>query len=169
MSSLTHLLRDPRGLLATGLGSGLTPKAPGTAGTLVCLPIWYFLGQGLNFPSYLAALALLFIAGCFASSWVIQQISTDDPGCVVVDEWVGMGITWIPVAYWQQPHATLFYLLPAFIAFRVCDIYKFWPASWADKKLHGGFGAMLDDALAGIWGALMLAFALYLWPMAGIS
>jgi len=165
MDRLTYLLRDPRGLLATGFGSGLAPKAPGTTGTLACLPIWYFLGQHAPLWAYLLILALLFVAGCFAATWVIQQISADDPGCVVVDEWVGMGITWLPVAYWQQPHATLFYLAPAFIAFRVCDIYKFWPASWADEKLHGGFGAMLDDALAGIWGALAITLALYFWPL----
>jgi phosphatidylglycerophosphatase A len=166
MNQKFALLRDVRGLIATGFGSGLTAVAPGTFGTIFALPLCYFAGKHLPLAAYLSALAIVFAVGCWASAWVIQQLGTDDPGCVVIDEWVGMALTWIPVAYWWEPHATLVYLLPAFAIFRAADIFKIWPASWADRTLSGGFGAMLDDALAGIWGALLLCVLLYFLPFA---
>jgi phosphatidylglycerophosphatase A len=161
---LRVLLRDPRGWIATGFASGLSPLAPGTVGTLMSLPLWFVLGHILPLWAYLGVLAMLFALGCWCAQWVIAELAYEDPGCIVIDEWVGMGITWLVVAFGPKAHAEWIYLLPAFLIFRVMDIAKVWPANWADRHLHGGFGAMLDDTLAGIWGAMAMALLLYWLP-----
>lgn len=160
------LLRDWRGWLASGLGSGLSPWAPGTVGTLAALVPIVWLGN-LPIAYYLLACVLLFALGCIAADWVIKRFGIDDPGVVVIDEWVGFGLTWAPVVYLRpelRPFTLNFWLLlgSAFLLFRLTDILKPWPASWADSKLHGGFGAMLDDAFAGCWSALLMVLLLTL-------
>ena len=156
------LLRDPRGWLASAFGSGLFPRAPGTFGTLTALPVCWWLGAHTSLTWYLLIWTLIFAIGCWSAGWVIGTLQVEDPGVVVIDEWVGMALTWLPVAYWPGPHSQLLWLGPAFLIFRVCDIAKPWPASWADQKLHGGFGAMFDDVLAGVWAALLVLAGLYL-------
>jgi phosphatidylglycerophosphatase A len=154
------LLTDVRGWIATGFGSGLAPVAPGTFGTVAALPILFFLSHQFALWQYAVFLFGLFAMGCWASQFVIDAMHLEDPGLIVIDEWVGMGIAWAVVAYWPKPHSDVIYLLPAFLIFRLCDIFKPWPASWADRQLSGGFGAMTDDALAGLWAALALALML---------
>lgn len=155
-------MRDPRGWIATGLGSGLAPVAPGTFGTLAALPLCWALGFYLPLWGYLLATASIFFIGWWAAAWVVRTYQVQDPGVIVIDEWAGMAITWLPVAYW--PHAQNFWLalVAAFLCFRATDIIKPWPASWADTKLHGGFGAMLDDAFAGFWSAAIMLLLLWL-------
>jgi phosphatidylglycerophosphatase A len=154
------LLSDLRGIIATGFGSGLAPVAPGTFGTVAAVPILFFLSHQFALWQYMVFLFGLFVMGCWASQYVIDVIKVEDPGLIVIDEWVGMGIAWAVVAYWPKPHSDWIYLLPAFLIFRLCDIAKPWPASWADQRLHGGFGAMMDDALAGLWAAACLGLML---------
>ena len=154
------LLADPRGWIASGLGSGLAPIAPGTFGTLACLPLVYWAARHLPLIAYLMLLFALFALGSWAAHWVIQRFGTEDPGVVVIDEWVGMGITFFPLAYWPRSHDLASGLILAFLVFRVCDIFKPWPACWVDKHIHGGLGAMLDDVLAGVWGAVLMCAAL---------
>ena len=157
-----ELLRDARGWIATGLGSGLTPVAPGTFGTLAALPLCWALGHYSALWLYLLATVSLFCLGWWAAAWVVRTYQIQDPGVIVIDEWAGMAITWLPVAYW--PHAQHFWptLAAAFLVFRATDIIKPWPANWADAKLHGGFGAMLDDAFAGIWSAAIMLLLLWM-------
>ena len=159
-------MRDPRGWIATGLGSGLAPVAPGTFGTLAALPLCWALGFYLPLWGYLLATASIFFIGWWAAAWVVRTYQVQDPGVIVIDEWAGMAITWLPVAYW--PHAQNFWLalVAAFLCFRATDIIKPWPASWADTKLHGGFGAMLDDAFAGFWSAAIMLLLLWLGVLA---
>ena len=159
-------MRDPRGWIATGLGSGLAPVAPGTFGTLAALPLCWALGFYLPLWGYLLATASIFFIGWWAAAWVVRTYQVQDPGVIVIDEWAGMAITWLPVAYW--PHAQNFWLalVAAFLCFRATDIVKPWPASWADTKLHGGFGAMLDDAFAGFWSAAIMLLLLWLGVLA---
>jgi phosphatidylglycerophosphatase A len=157
----TKVLRDLRGWIATGFGSGLVPLAPGTFGTIAALPMLFFLSHSLLLWQYAVFVFGLFVMGCWAAQYVIDDLKVEDPGLIVIDEWVGMGLTWAVVAYWPKPHSDWIYLVPAFLIFRLADIFKPWPASWVDRKLHGGFGAMLDDAVAGLWGAL--AVGLMLW------
>jgi len=157
-----QLMRDPRGWIATGLGSGLAPVAPGTFGTFAALPLCWALGHYLPPWGYLLATVALFCVGWWAAAWVVRTYKIQDPGVIVIDEWAGMAITWLPVAYW--PNALNFWLIlaVAFLSFRATDIVKPWPASWADTQLHGGFGAMLDDAFAGVWSAAIMLLLLWL-------
>jgi phosphatidylglycerophosphatase A len=160
------LVSDPRGLIAAGFGSGLAPIAPGTFGSIAALPLCYLLGLYLSWPVFLLVTVLVFGIGCWAASWVIRQFHIEDPGVIVIDEWVGMALTWLPAAYApmifsDMRHASWFYLIPALLIFRICDIAKPFPAGWVDDHLHGGFGAMLDDTIAGVWGAAIVCLLIY--------
>jgi phosphatidylglycerophosphatase A len=145
-----RLMKHPLGWIAAGFGSGFSPVAPGTVGSLAALLPWYFLLRDLPLPFYLLVLLVSFAIGVWASRWTIEQTKIEDPSLVVWDEYVGM---WIALcmapAGWQ-------WMLIAFVLFRFFDIVKPWPVSWADEKLHGGFGAMLDDALAGCYALLFV-------------
>lgn len=156
------MMRDVRGWIATGLGSGLAPIAPGTFGTLAALPACWALGHYLPLWGYLLATVSLFCIGWWAAGWVVRTYKVEDPGVIVIDEWAGMAITWLPVAYWPQTQNFWLVLVTAFVAFRATDIVKPWPASWADAKVQGGFGAMLDDAFAGLWSAGIMLLLLWL-------
>ena len=159
MRAKHELLRHPWGWLASGFGSGLSPFAPGTAGTAAALLVYLAL-RPFGWVALLVAAVIMFGLGARAADWVIREIGIEDPGVVVVDEWVGTWITLLPaLTLWPllgyAPPLWL-ELLAAFVAFRITDILKPWPASWADRELHGGFGAMADDAIAGVYSALML-------------
>jgi phosphatidylglycerophosphatase A len=166
-ASPTALLRHPAGWLATGFGAGLVPFAPGTVGSLVALAPYLALRAA---PPWWIALtiAVVFVIGVRAADWTMRKLGTEDPGAVVIDEWVGQ---WLTLALMEQAirvfapalgaPALWLVLAVGFGAFRLCDIAKPWPVSWADRHLHGGFGAMLDDALAGVIGGVLGAAALY--------
>ncbi|HET7843385.1 MAG TPA: phosphatidylglycerophosphatase A [Xanthomonadales bacterium] len=160
---IAMLARDPAGWVASGLGGGFSPFAPGTVGSLFALAPWLLLRE-LPWQAWLAAIVVLFALGTWAADRVIAKLGRQDPGVVVVDEWVGQ---WLALAIGEfaiarAPHSfgapsLAALLVVGFLVFRLCDIAKPWPASWADRKVKGGFGTMLDDAFAGIWaGALML-------------
>ena len=147
------LLKHPYGWIACGFGSGLSPKAPGTAGSLAAIIIWYLLFSQWSIYWQLAIILAAFVIGIIVSTWTITNTSVQDPGFIVWDEFVGMWITllWLPNDW-------LWYLA-AFVLFRIFDIVKPWPVSWADKNIHGGLGVMLDDALAGVYALLLLRAA----------
>lgn len=148
-----RLMKHPLGWLAAGFGSGFSPWAPGTVGSAAALLPWWFLMKDLPLPAYLAVLALGFAIGCWAAHWVIGETKIEDPSLVVWDEFIGMWITLLAApAGWP-------WMLAAFVLFRAFDIAKPWPVSWADRQLHGGFGAMLDDALAGVYALAVLQAA----------
>ena len=151
------LLRDPAGWIACGFGSGLSPVAPGTAGSLAALLPWFLLRE-LPWPLYLAAIALAFALGAVACERVVKRLRLDDPGCVVWDEFVGqwialMPLLWLPFKWW--------WLVAGFVLFRLFDIAKPWPVSWADRNVKGGVGVMLDDVLAGLYAAIVLAILMH--------
>lgn len=150
------LLRHPAGWLATGLGAGLSPWAPGTVGTLVALLPWLWLRQ-LDPPFYLVALLLGFLIGTLAADWAIRRLDREDPGVVVIDEWLGL---WI--ALFAAPPGWP-WVLAGFVLFRLFDILKPWPVSWADRRLKGGLGTMLDDVLAGLYALAALQAAAWWW------
>lgn len=136
--------------LAFGLGSGLARTAPGTWGTLAavpfCVALWWWL------PAWLFALTLIVLAtfGVWLCDAVTKDLGVHDHGGIVWDEWVGYGMALfaLPVQ-WYWP-------VLAFVVFRVLDIAKPWPISWCDKKVHGGFGVMLDDVVAGVLSCVFL-------------
>lgn len=150
------VLRDVAGWIATGFGCGLAPRAPGTVGTLVAVLPWLALRE-LPLWGYLAAVLAAFALGVWAAQRVIVQLRIEDPGLVVWDEFVGLWITLIAVpdgGWW---------VLIGVALFRLFDIAKPWPVSWADARLKGGFGAMFDDALAGIFALIALQALAWWW------
>lgn len=162
-AQMLTVMGHPWGWIASGFGGGLSPLAPGTVGSLMAL-LPYLALRAYGPWAVLIGCVLAFVLGVFAADWVIAHIAREDPGVVVMDEWVGMWITLLPATAWWPAIGFApplwVELLIGFLLFRVLDIVKPWPASWADGKLHGGFGAMLDDAIAGLYGALLMAFAL---------
>lgn len=143
------LLRHPLGWVATGFGSGLSPLAPGTVGSLVALLPWLAL-RALPLPAYALVLTAVFALGVWAAQWVIDRLGAEDPGMVVIDEFVGV---WI--ALFAAPPGIV-WTLSGLLLFRLFDIAKPWPVGCADRRLKGGFGAMADDALAGLLALLAL-------------
>ncbi|WP_374604300.1 phosphatidylglycerophosphatase A [Arenimonas sp.] len=151
-----RLMKHPLGWIASGFGSGFSPKAPGTVGSVVALLPWWFFMKDLPLPAYLAVVAAGFALGWWAAHWVIHETKIEDPGLVVWDEYVGVWITLLAApAGWP-------WMLAGLVLFRIFDITKPWPVSWADRKLHGGFGAMLDDALAGLYALAVLQLLVWL-------
>ena len=135
--------------IATGCYTGKLPKAPGTWGSLAAFVPWLFI-RGLSLPLYLAVVAALFVIGFFAAGAAEKIMDRPDPGCIVIDEIVGMLITLTLV-----PAHSAAWLL-AFILFRLFDILKPFPVSWLDRHIHGGMGIMLDDVMAGVYALVCL-------------
>ena len=136
-------------ILATGFGSGLTPKAPGTAGSLAAVPFCYLLGLA-SLPLKATIIVVAFAIGVYACQKATDAIGIDDHGGIVWDEFVGMFIT---VACLPN---TLAWLIAGFVVFRIFDIWKPWPIGPIDAKLKGGLGIMLDDVIAGVFALVVL-------------
>lgn len=135
--------------LATGFYSGNLPKAPGTWGSLVALVPWFFM-RNLPLPTYLGMLAILFVMGCILAGSAEKILDQADAGPIVIDEFVGMFITLT-----AAPNHPAAWIL-GFLLFRVFDVFKPFPCSWFDQHIHGGFGIMMDDVVAGLYALLSL-------------
>lgn len=143
-------------VLGVGLGSGLSPKAPGTAGSalvLLLVPLWVWLGF---WPSLWIMLGMTLI-GIPICGKTAQLMGVHDDGRIVWDEFAGQSITLLPLLYGGHLQGwtahSLIGLLLAFALFRFFDVLKPWPIGYFDKHVHGGFGIMLDDVWAGIFAA----------------
>ena len=147
-------LGSPAGWLAFGFGSGLSPFAPGTMGTLAAIPFTFAL-KGLGTIGFWLVLVLLFVLGISLCGHVSKKLGVHDHGGIVWDEMVGY---WLAVAFiplqWQ-------WLLAAFLLFRFFDIFKPWPIRQIDKKISGGFGIMVDDIVAALFTMVILAVLQY--------
>lgn len=149
-------------LIATFFYSGLSPKAPGTIGSLAALPFGWLIHGLTGFPGLLIATILVFFLGWWATANVTRGQQDHDPGEIVIDEVVGQWIALFPLSYglWQSGAAPWLFPYPgwiaAFVFFRLFDIWKPWPVSWADRK-NTALGVMLDDVLAGIMAAIVVA------------
>ena len=151
MSKAALPLTHPACITATWFGTGLIRPAPGTWGSLVALPFAWIIVQFGGPVTLMVATAAVFALGCWASD-VYERASGDkDPGSVVIDEVAGQWLVLI-----VAPLEPLYYLA-GFLVFRLCDIAKPWPASWADRKVSGGLGIMLDDVLAALYGLAAIA------------
>ena len=140
---------NPALFVATLAGIGRLKPAPGTWGSLVVLPLVVF------GPVIALLLGLLVtLLGFFATREVLRDAPDEDPGWIVVDEAAGMLLALAGLT----SEASLWGVLLAFVTFRVFDIFKPWPISWADQQ-KGAFGVMLDDVVAGalVAAALLLA------------
>lgn len=149
-------LATPSGLLAFGFGSGLSPVAPGTMGTLVAIPFAVAM-KTMPPVGFWIVLLLMFFVGIEICNRVSRKLGVHDHGGIVWDEIVGycLSIAFVPLQ-WQ-------WFLAAFVIFRFFDIYKPWPIRQLDRKVSGGLGIMIDDVLAGIFTIVVLAVVLNLW------
>ena len=147
-------LTDPGHLLSLGLGTGLMPRAPGTWGSLLAIPLFVVIdpyGQ----VAYIAVVAALFCAGVYLAGRTARALGVHDHGAIVIDEIVGMLVTWIAIA------PGWFTVIAGFVLFRVFDIVKPWPIQRIDRDVEGGMGIMLDDLIAGAMAAVVLQVLVY--------
>lgn len=140
-------------IIATGFGSGFSPIAPGTAGALLATAIWFGLSYLVSFSLLQILTSLLIVLFTIAGIWSangVEKIWGKDPSRVVVDEMVGVWIALLAV-----PKGNLYYILAAFVLFRLFDIFK--PLGIRKmENLKGGVGVMMDDILAGIYSFILL-------------
>ena len=145
------VLRDPVNLLAFGLGTGLTPVAPGTAGSLVGLVLaWSTLDSPIA-ARLLVAIALI-VSGVWICGESARRIAVHDHPGIVWDEIAGIYLALLvaPPSIWAWALG--------FGLFRLFDIWKPWPIRDLDHRLKGGLGIMLDDLVAALYTALILGF-----------
>ena len=143
------IFTSPIHFLAFGFGSGLSPIAPGTMGTLAVIPI-YLLMQPLSLLSYIIFTLFISIVGIWICGASSQKLGVHDHGGIVWDEFAGYLITMI-----AAPQGWLWVVI-GFVLFRIFDIWKPWPIRVIDKQVAGGLGIMLDDVLAGIFAGVTL-------------
>jgi phosphatidylglycerophosphatase A len=145
--------------ISLGFGSGLSPIAPGTAGSIVAACIYYFLFSSLIENYFHYFLFILFIIFCFLIGLYIYPRTVEgegDPGSFVWDEFVGMWVACLPIAIFEKG---FFWLFIAFILFRLFDIWKPGLIKQYDDK-SGAINVMMDDVLAGALSAVILFVAL---------
>jgi len=143
-------LRDPSVLMATGFGIGLIPKAPGTWGSLFAVLVGWEIFNSFGALGLAVGSLGAFGVGVRVSGDCIRKYESQDPKQVVIDEIAGQWLVLLVAG-----HEITHYVL-AFVLFRVFDIFKPWPVSWADREIKGGLGVMVDDVLAAIYAAAVL-------------
>ena len=164
----SFMWRHPAHLLALGFGSGLSPRAPGTVGSLWAWLSFLVLQRWLDDAAWALLLPLALLLGLWACTRTAQHLGVADPGAIVWDEVVAFwAVLWLllPAGFWAQ--------LAAFVLFRYFDAAKPGPVGWADRlfKLQPGqaigwrqgFGILFDDLVAAACTLLVLALAVRLW------
>jgi phosphatidylglycerophosphatase A len=150
------LVSHPAHFIALGFGSGLSPRAPGTAGTLLAWALYPLISAPLSSALFAALLASLFVAGVLVAERTGRALGVPDHGAIVWDEMVAMWLVLLftPAVFgWQAVAVALF---------RFFDIVKPPPIRWADRRLKGGFGVMFDDLLAAGYAVASLLFLVHL-------
>ncbi len=147
-------LKNPLQFLALGFGSGLSPWAPGIMGSMAALPLVWLFSQYLSVGEWILAVLLLSVFGVYLCHKTAEAMQVHDHGGIVWDEIAGMLIAFIAVPI------SLSTLVAGFVLFRILDIFKPWPISWLDRSLHGGWGIMMDDLVAGLGTLAVLHLAL---------
>lgn len=141
----------PAHLIAFGFGSGLVPKAPGTAGTLLGLPLfWAIIRIAPDLPNQIILLIATFVLGIWACGRTGRALGVADHGGMVWDEIVAFALVLLFTP------AGVAWLVLAFALFRLFDILKPWPIRLADTRVKGGFGVMFDDLLAALYAIAVI-------------
>lgn len=148
-------LRHPSVLFACGLGSGLMPQAPGTWGSVLGVALWIALVGHLALPWLGALFVAVFLLSIVAIRSMQRRFGVMDAPEIVIDEILGVWIALLfaPLLWWT--------VLLGFVAFRLFDIWKPWPVSWADR-MHTPLGVMLDDVIAGVMALVVVQLAILL-------
>lgn len=150
--------------LATFAYVGRAPFAPGTWGSAVTIPLGYLLHRVFGFPGVALAILIVFLVGWWATARYTAKAHSHDPSEVVIDEVAGQLIALAPLSFglWHAGVAPHVFPYPgwvgAFLMFRLFDIWKPWPVSWADN-MSTPLGVMLDDVLAGLYAAIVVMAA----------
>ncbi|MDV7141691.1 phosphatidylglycerophosphatase A [Tropicimonas sp. TH_r6] len=150
--------------VATFFGAGLLKPAPGTWGSLAAIPFGYSLHVKGGFPALFVATLVVFFVGWWATKVATSGADNPDPSEIVIDEVVGMWIALWPLSFglWHAGLSPTLFPYPGwvggFLLFRLFDIWKPWPVSRADE-MHTPLGVMLDDVIAGVMAAVVVAIA----------
>lgn len=151
------MLRHPAHAIALGFGSGLSPKAPGTVGSLWGWASWLLIQNSLSLTSQAALILVSLLIGWWACTLTARHMGVSDPGSIVWDEIVAM---WL-ILFLLMP-AGFMAQLSAFLLFRFFDAVKPGPVAWADRLFkgfgwRGGWGVMFDDLVAALCTLIVLA------------
>jgi phosphatidylglycerophosphatase A len=150
------MLSHPAHIIALGFGTGLSPFAPGTVGTLLGFPIYHLAAAWLAPGAVLALIAVLFAVGTWAAGRTGRALGIQDHTSMNIDEIVAfMLVLWLTPSGW-------FWQALAFFAFRFFDVVKPPPIRYFDRSVKGGFGVMFDDLLAAFYTLLVVAIAVRL-------
>jgi phosphatidylglycerophosphatase A len=135
-------------------GLGYAKKAPGTVGSAGTLPLLYVMGI-IPLPSivFIPIVCLLTVGSCFVADSVEKRLNVHDPKWIVIDEALGMIVTWL-----LHPSNDPVDLLLVFAFFRFFDITKIWPINLVENKVPGGWGTVLDDIVAGLMAGVVYYF-----------
>ncbi len=149
--------RNPVHFLAFGLGSGAAPWAPGTVGTAAAVIPYLLWIQYLSPVWFLVLLAVTFVIGVWLCERTSEDLGVHDHSGIVWDEFVGYWLTmFLAPQGWE-------WALVGFVLFRFFDVLKPWPVKWADRRVAGGFGIMVDDVLAGVYAWIGMQILIRLW------
>lgn len=156
--SAAFMLRHPAHLIALGFGSGLSPKAPGTVGSLWGWASWLLIQHQLSLPWQVFLIMTGLFVGWWACTKTAQNMGVSDPGSIVWDEIIAMWLVFLlvlPSGFFEQ--------LFAFVLFRFFDAAKPGPVAWADRCYkgfgwRGGFGIIFDDLVAALCTLLVFSF-----------
>ena len=149
-------------LFATWFGAGFLPVAPGSWGSFAALPFAWAIHSLLGAAGLAVAVAIAFAVGWWAAATATKASAIEDPGAIVIDEVAAQWLVLLPAPLDPLPYAL------AFLLFRIFDIWKPWPARWADRHVKGGLGIMLDDLMAAVYAALALTALLAIGGASGV-
>ncbi|MBR1825692.1 MAG: phosphatidylglycerophosphatase A [Alphaproteobacteria bacterium] len=154
-------------IIATYFGLGLSPKAPGTVGSVGTIPLAFVLVYFFGIYGIIVAAIPIAVIGIYATDVLIRDQEEKDPGKVVVDEVVGQLLAFLFVADALKGNTEYWWLyLVGLAAFRFFDICKMGPVKWFDSKIKNAFGVMMDDVCAGLMaGAVVWGVKTYIGAM----
>lgn len=164
-AAVTPAAVTPWVALATFFGAGRSPIAPGTVGSAASFVLWGPVVL-LDAPLWARGLlvALVFALGIPACSRAVHAFGREDPKQAVIDEVAGQGLALLVAP--AQPMQ----LLVCFLLFRLFDVWKPWPISVIDRRVHGGLGIMLDDMVAGLFAlGVALVLDVWVWPHTSLA
>jgi phosphatidylglycerophosphatase A len=151
-------LPPPATIAATVFGIGYFQVAPGTVMSAVATPLAVLLALHGGFLTVVIGAMIALALGIFACNEHVRRTGRDDPSECVIDELAGQ---WIACAFVCFGRLSIPAFLAAFLLFRLFDIWKPWPVSWAERRFAGGLGVMLDDVLAGLIAGVLAGAAHY--------
>ncbi len=139
--------------LATGGYIGLIPFAPGTFGSFLGIPLFYFMSS-LPLLTAFSFMVVFILFSIWVAGKAEKSLQAKDPGCIVIDEIAGMGVTFLAIPF------NLYLAICGFLVFRFFDILKPFPVSYLEKRFTGGTGVVLDDVAAGVMSNVVLQILL---------